>query len=288
MIGPLLCRRTPIRHGSRPAIQHDAPVQVRLAVRVLSVTSALLIVGCTANQASPSPADVPGDDVSELCPEVDLRTPDGERLALTGTWRGDDFGEYYLAQRESCLHWLGMSSALAEFGSDSGAQAGDLWTEVFVGQIGSDFRVHGEFSEVPYRIDDASWEPYSAELVLSVGFFDDDQGQEWPTLHFVEQRGGEGYGGRHWVPVGAMPPRAEYVGAYRFEAGCPSIELNGQRYELVQWLYDNAQDGQLLSDGQVVARPGDQMRIDGQIWPDPDTGGCLPIMLLAWFLEPSP
>ena len=255
---------------------------------MLALASALTIIGCTAIEASPTPAEMPGDEATALCPEVDLRTPDGERLDLTGTWQADDFGTFYLAQREACLHWLGMSPALAEFGAEFGAEAGDLWTQVYVGQIGSDFRVNGEWSDVPYRDDDPSWMPNSGELLLSIGFFDDDQGQEWPTLHLVEVRGGQGYGGLHWVPVQAMAPRSEHVGTYRFEAGCPSIELNGQRYELVEWLYDIAQDGQLLSDGQVVARPGDQMRIDGQIWPDPDTSGCLPMLLLAWFFEPSP
>ena len=97
-------------------------------------------------------------------------------------------------------------------------------------------------------------------------------------------------GGWNWVPMEALPPREEYVATYRSgEDYCPTIEMNGQQYELVTWRHDVAASGQLLDlDGQVILRPGDQVRIDGQIWPDQDTMGCLPLKLLAWELESLP
>jgi hypothetical protein len=225
--------------------------------------------------------------VGETCPEANLRTPTGAPLNLTGTWQADDFGTFSVAQRESCLHWLGMSPGFP----DAGVPAGSWWTQVYVGEIGSDFGVRGEWSDVPYLYDYGSSEvPNSGELLLQIGFFEDDQGDERPTLHFVDVRGGDGYGGRNWVPMDAMPPIAEYEGTYRYEGSCPSVELNGQLYELVQFEYDFAEGGQLLDDGQVAARPGDPMRVEGQIWPDPDAEreGCQPLLFLAWEVEPLP
>jgi hypothetical protein len=65
--------------------------------------------------------------------------------------------------------------------------------------------------------------------------------------------------------------------------------MNGQRYELMTWNHGVAATGQLLDeDGRVVVQLGDQVRIDGQVWPDQDTIGCLPRKLLAWEIEPSP
>jgi hypothetical protein len=243
---------------------------------------ALVLAGCTANPATPTPAAQPGGAASELCPDVDLRSPGGRQLNLTDTWLADDFGAYYLTQRASCLHWMGMSPALG------GSEAGDWWTNVYVGQIGSDFGVYGEFADVPYRIDYGSTEPNSLELGLTIGFFNDEEGEEWPTLHVASPE--PRLGGWNWVPMEALPPREEYVATYRSgEDYCPTIEMNGQQYELVTWRHDVAASGQLLDlDGQVILRPGDQVRIDGQIWPDQDTMGCLPLKLLAWELESLP
>lgn len=258
-----------------------AIVQLRLRLTAAVLACALVLVGCTANPATPTPAALPGGGPSELCPEVDLRSPEGRQLNLTDTWLADDFGTYYLTQRASCLHWMGMSPALG------GSVAGDWWTNVYVGQIGSDFGVHGEFADVPYRIDFGSTTPNSLELALNIGFLNDDQGEEWPTLHVASPE--PRLGGWNWVPMEALPPREQYVATYRPEEDCPTIEMNGQHYELMTWSHDVAGTGQLLDeDGRVVVRPGDQVRIDGQVWPDQDTIGCLPLRLLAWEIEPLP
>jgi hypothetical protein len=256
-------------------------VRFRLSRPTAVFACALVLLGCTANPPSPTPAALPGGGPSELCPEVDLRSPEGERLNLTDTWLADDFGMYYMTQRESCLHWLGMSPAVDD------AVAGDWWTNVYVGQIGSDFRVYGEFADVPYRIDYEGGAPNSLELGLAIGFFDDAQGDEWPALHVARPE--PQLGGWNWVPIETMPPREEYVATYRNEGGCPSIEMNGQQYELNTWSHDVVPSGQLIDqDGRVVARPGDQLRIEAQVWPDHDTVGCLPLRLLAWEIEPLP
>ena len=247
------------------------------------LSAILLFSACGGNQASPTPAGVvdPGT-ADELCPEVQLRAPSGDRVRLTGTWFADDFGDYFITQRASCLHWLGMNAARED------VPAGEWWTNVYVGQIASDFSVHGEWADVPYRSFYSEGEqPNSGEIVLNIDFFADDLGTEFPALHMVEVRDNAGgYGGANWIPTTAMPPRSEYVGTYRFEDGCPSIELSGQRYELVQNFLEIAAQGQILGDGFVVARPGDQLRVEGQIWPDPGAVfSCKPNRMLVWNLQ---
>jgi hypothetical protein len=264
--------------------EHHGDVRARVSLALLAFLS-VLVMGCGANQPSSTPAGLGGGGgQGELCPDLSLRSPSGERLALTGTWFADDFGDYFITQRASCLHWLGMSPALA------GAAAGEWWTNVYVGQIESDFSVHGEWADVPYLTDYSNFEPNSGEIVLRIGIFEDESGVEWPALHMVEVRDSRGgYGGANWAPSQAMPPHAEYVGAYRYEDGCPVLEVGGQRYELVLAQYWVADQGQILDDdAYVVARPDDEVRIDGQIWPDSDTSltcSSLPNRLLAWGLQ---
>lgn len=258
---------------------HMRPFRYRAAL----VAVLLIAAGCGTNPVSATPAAAPADASSDLCPPLSLRMPSGERLNLTGTWLADDFGTYYLTQRASCLHWLGMSPAVGE------SAAGDWWTNVYAGRVRTDFSVAGPWADVPYVGYSEGQTPNSGELTLHIGFFDDDAGREWPTLHLLEQQQGGGFGGQEWVPTGSLPAPAEYVGTYGYEGGCPSLTVNGERYEIVEWQYDIADQGQLMGDGsQVLARPGDELRIEGQAWPLEDADGCLPDKLLAWDLDVSP
>lgn len=249
---------------------------------VALVASLVFVAACGANQGSPTPAGGGSQAAGELCPDVNLRTPTGEALRLAGRWLADDFGTYYLTQRESCLHWLGQSSAVG------GIPAGTWWTNVYVGQIATDFTINGEWADVPYRNDDEGVNLNSGELTLRIGFFDDDSGDAWPTLHLEEMRYGEGYGGFNWVPEEAIPPAAAFVGTYGY-SDCPWLEVDGTRYELAEWQYVIAVDGQLLGEGsQIVARPGDTLRVEGQVWPTTIPDGCLPDLLLGWNVEIGP
>jgi hypothetical protein len=261
-------------------------VRIRLTVPAVLLLGALA-VGCSANQPSSTPVGAAAGDEAELCPEVSLRTPSGQRLDLTGNWSADDFGDYDMTQRASCLHWLAKGPAVPL----DDAEPGDWYTNVFVGQIGTDLSVHGEWADVPSPYEYFEGQPNSGEIVLEIGSFHDDLGAEWPSLHMVELRDArDGYNGENWVPTNALPPRTEYVGRYEFENGCSYIELNGQRYELNGWQYDVADQGQIMGDGaQVLARPGDELRIDGQIWPDPNINSlCVPNKIIVWDLQVAP
>ena len=249
---------------------------------VALLASLVFVAACGAGEASSTPAGGGSEATGELCPEANLRTPNGDVLHLTGRWLADDFGTFYMTQRESCLHWLGMSPSVEGF------SAGDWWTQVFVGQIASDFTITGEWADVPYAYDIDDESPPSAELTLEIGFFDDDTGDEWPTLHLVEMPDGAGYGTFNWVAEEAFAPRTAFVGTYGY-SDCPWLEVAGTRYELAMWQYDVAADGQLLGeDSQILARPGDTLRVEGQVWPTTIPDICQPDLLLGWSIEVGP
>jgi hypothetical protein len=74
------------------------------------------VAACTAvgDPASPpvpsSGGPAPSTDAAE-CPDIDLRTPTGERINLNGTWEtlqgGHRSGIYYFRQVGSCLWFVG-------------------------------------------------------------------------------------------------------------------------------------------------------------------------------------
>jgi hypothetical protein len=264
-------------------IQHDGNrMRVRPTYVKAIVLLALTLAGCSASQPSSTPADGLAGGPGPLCPEIQLADPNGDGVQLTGQWLATDFGTYSMTQRESCLHWLGLSPAIGE------DPAGTWWTNVFVGRIESDFTINGEFADVPYPYYyDEGVNPNSGELTLDLTFFDDDSGAVWPTLQLVELQYSPGYGGEYWVPEDALPPRAELRGTYGF-TDCPWLEVDGVRYELAEWQYETADQGQLLEGGQVVARPGDELLVEGQVWPAPTPTTCVSDLLLAWHIEVAP
>jgi hypothetical protein len=69
---------------------------------------------------------------------VDLSGP------LTGTWRGDDDGVYYLRQTGDCLWWFGTSFAGLD---ESGGRPSWGWANVAVGRIVDD-AIYLEWSDV--------------------------------------------------------------------------------------------------------------------------------------------
>jgi hypothetical protein len=60
-----------------------------------------------------------------------------QAVDLSGQWRGDDGGEYYLVQRDSSLYWYAERSATAP-----------AWAHIFDGRIRGE-RVRGKWNDVP-------------------------------------------------------------------------------------------------------------------------------------------
>jgi hypothetical protein len=67
------------------------------------------------------------------CQPLDLALPSGEPLDLTGSWEGNDVGPYQLRQFGDCLWMVGQNAT---------------FTLVYVGQLHSDFTIHGRWATV--------------------------------------------------------------------------------------------------------------------------------------------
>jgi hypothetical protein len=108
---------------------------------------AAVVFGCTSSPA-PSASALPSESsgtvqgtLPEDCDQIDLRSPTGERVDLTGVWEGDgalvDSDEtFWLVQVGDCVYGSAMNPRFL-------AQAGDgSWTVANLqGHLTSDFRL---------------------------------------------------------------------------------------------------------------------------------------------------
>ena len=105
----------------------------------------MVLVGCTATSSSAgsdsSIAGSPmGSPASTNCAPIELRTPGGSRVDLTGTWRGRG-AVHYVRQLGTCVWWIALSDI-------PGEPAGSAFSVSFHGQVRQDFTVVGEWAFV--------------------------------------------------------------------------------------------------------------------------------------------
>lgn len=81
-----------------------------------------------------------GSPTSTSCSPIELRTPGGSRVDLTGTWRGRS-AIHYVRQSGTCVWWI----ALSDF---PGEPAGSAHSITFHGQLRQDFTLAGEWAFV--------------------------------------------------------------------------------------------------------------------------------------------
>ena len=90
----------------------------------------------------------PSTAAIKTCPNLDLRSPNGSSVNLTGTWYGEDHAWlFYVYQSGSCVWWAGgfpTSETSDLFRYDGLGHV----TVVFAGTVASDFTVSGEWSVV--------------------------------------------------------------------------------------------------------------------------------------------
>jgi hypothetical protein len=105
----------------------------------------LTLAGCSlptpSGDGSPSPSPEPtGSAASVLRQPIDLRTPQGERIDLTGTWQGG--GTFHeVRQAGDCVWWVGSSSLPEE-------ELGSAWLLTFTGRLGADFTLRGAWADI--------------------------------------------------------------------------------------------------------------------------------------------
>lgn len=105
----------------------------------------LLLIGCTAaSSPAGSGTSVVGSPLgttpSTSCSPIELRTPGGSRVDLTGTWRGRS-AVHYVRQSGSCVWWIALSDI-------PGEPAGSDFSISFHGQVRQDFTVVGAWAFV--------------------------------------------------------------------------------------------------------------------------------------------
>jgi hypothetical protein len=99
---------------------------------------------CTSQVAQSSPtieAGTPSPTVAPLpCASVDLLSPAGNRINLTGAWEGAT-GSYRMSQIGSCVWWVAQSAW-------PGNAIGQDWQMAFRGQVATDFTLRGDWAFV--------------------------------------------------------------------------------------------------------------------------------------------
>jgi hypothetical protein len=256
----------------------------------------MLVTGCSS--ASPTGSAAPDQSVrpegsaspeesgppdEAVCADLDLVGPSGAPVELTGAWRSSDTGMYDIFQHGSCIYWIGMSP-------DSGAGAGQEWTNVFTGTVGNDFTITGRWGFVPFN-------PATEPDVLRDGTlemdikFDQSGAVEHPVLRAVGGSGGDLYG-LVWVREESLSAPTELAGTFggSEEERCVWVEVDGERIELVGsagWKFRSPPLSVQDQSGQIVAQVGDPIVVRGQL--SAVLGQrCLDTSILVEELDPTP
>jgi hypothetical protein len=254
---------------------------MRLTTRVLFLLGvvATLLAGCSASSSS-TPSATPNSSAAavEICPEIDLRMPNGDPLDLSGRWLANTTGSYFLSQDNSCLFWMGESSPWED------VPAGAYWTNVFSGRIVSSFVAAGPWSDVPAVAGAAA---NHGQLRLAIEFFDID-GVTWPSLSMLSQEPADVFGDTAWQREESISEIEAFTGTFGIdESDCPWLEVDGQRYALVGSGYIEGQHV-FSRDGRGVLA-GAQAHVEAQVAAALSDPRCpSSAQLLVWDLYPAP
>lgn len=128
-----------------------------------------VLVACTAlpPAAAPDASGLASPTVDEAnlsnCSPIELRTPSGSRVDLTGTWHGRG-AVHYVRQLGDCVWWIALSDI-------PGEAEGSAYSISFHGQLHQDFTVVGDWAFVvkPSRPDAP---PIAVERVILTIDFD--------------------------------------------------------------------------------------------------------------------
>ena len=218
---------------------------------------ALIGLAWLAACVSASPSATPGGSGEPLppsaCPAIDLKTPAGAALNLTGRWRGRDGGTYYLRQSASCL-WITGFSADTE---SPGREGATDYTNAFFGHLANDFTFSGVWADMPWGrevgVGTVTWQVD----------FDDVGGIYAVTLSVIEVTNGVGL-------TLVEPDDQELTLPVRLQESeaCPIIESDeGEEYELLvaQPGWELLTTTELVSPEGFVTLAGEPFEISGEV-----------------------
>lgn len=114
-----------------------------VAAAVLGLAACTL--GSPVRSAGPSPTPNQSPAAASMaCDELDLRTPTGRQLDLTGTWELADVPIVRLVRQiGDCVWW-------EEFDAVPGESRAQVYRRVFFGTLQSDFTIAGQFGDIFY------------------------------------------------------------------------------------------------------------------------------------------
>lgn len=256
--------------------------------RRLAGLALLAVLATACGTGSPSSSLVPGASAQPAgrdCSSVNIVTPSGADVQLTGTWRADDQGRYEIFQRESCVNWLGMSQ---DRGADS--SAGDDWTNVFIGTIRPDFTIVGDWGDVPFNPALPSNFLGNGSLVLKIDF-DETGDVDRPVLRRTAESSG-GFGGGVWVLEESLSDPVELAGTFGGdqERECIWVEVDGEPIEMVgsgAWAVRDQPLSIQDALGHIGARVGDPIVVRGEL-SNVLGGRCSETSILVEELDPTP
>jgi hypothetical protein len=106
------------------------------------ILAGALVLGACESASSPSlPApSATSSSAAETCAPVDLKTPAGTPINLTGTWRAGPT-TIFARQLGSCVGWTQLSDI-------PGQDLGAVFMAIFQGEIAPDFTVSGEWMTI--------------------------------------------------------------------------------------------------------------------------------------------
>ena len=103
------------------------------------------LVACSSGSSAPtdsgsSALPSSGDSPEASCAPIELISPQGERVDLTGTWDGGIF-THHVRQVGDCVWWIGYARW-------PGTELGELATLTFLGRLAPDFSLSGQWATI--------------------------------------------------------------------------------------------------------------------------------------------
>ena len=150
---------------------------------LVAVLGLAVVTACAASGSPPSPgptAPLATPEVQHECEDVELRSPGGDIVFLSGRWIGSGDPNalprpsvYQIRQTNNCIVWVGLSA-------EEGEALGESWLESFSGYVRPDFTVVGHWDELP--------DGGRGSVTVGIEFVTAD-GQEEVELHMLSSTG---------------------------------------------------------------------------------------------------
>ena len=248
-----------IAHSQTTTLARGVRAQIALTLFAFGWLS-----GCASPSSTSAPSAATEPPPPGACAPLDLRTPAGDTVQLTGRWRSPDHGIYYLRQSGSCVWFTGLSGDP----DAPGIPAGGDWTNSFFGTLASNFMIHGSWADLPLGNDAGvgviSWRIDFANVDLREGV----------TLEVTDVTGG--FGARFLVKP---EQRTDFRVRLQGTEGCIAASSDdGEAYELILapgWGITNTG---LSGPNREVVRVLDAFEVTGDL--ARGTGDCGPGLII--------